>query len=491
MNTKYFIGLDLGTTNIKGALYSNKGKRISSCKEENKSTLVSGTRNEQDPEGWLASIQNILGKLLLEKKLKDNLEAICLSTQGGTFVMVDNNGNPLCNAITWLDRRGYELFEKIKHFKEKNSMFYEKTGYNLDANLAFLNVYWLKEYQKELFKKTAKILFANDYILSKICTDVVQDPSNASISMFYNVSSDKWDPEILSLLGVDQTYFSPIKDSGVPVGYLNDKICKGLDINHKVKVINGGHDQYCASIGAGIFDEKELLLSTGTAWVIFKTLNKQIMDREHLFGIGRHILKNKFGLIYSIPTAGASLDWFGRKVMKCKDIGDFYNLINSNSTSLSNLKNNIIFYPYLTGEIPPYSGQNSKASFLNIGIDNNYLDIIKAIMEGIGFQLKKVLDVLRKEGTEVNKIRMVGGGTRNGVWPRIISDITGLEVLMPEDNNEDFATKGAAILAGYGAKIFSSIEQSHRVLKTDFKTVNPDMNKKPYYAEKYNKYLKN
>lgn len=489
MNTKYFIGLDLGTTNIKGAMYSDKGEMISSCKEENRSILVSDTHNEQDPEKWLDSIINILGKLLLDQRLKSNLEAVCLSSQGGTFIMVDEKGSPLCNAITWLDKRGYDLFDRIKHLKEKNLMFYKKTSYHLNTNLTFLNVYWFKEYHKEIFKKTSRIMFANDYILSKISTETAQDPSNASISMFYNVAKGMWDPEILSLLEVDSSYFSPIKDSGELVGHLNEKICKRVGISHKVKVINGGHDQYCAAIGAGIFNQEELLLSTGTAWVFFKILEKLIPDKDYLFWVGRHILKDKFGLIYSIPSAGASMDWFGKKVMNCKDIDEFYRLIDD-SSGLSDLKNDIIFYPFLTGEPPPGSDPNKKASFLNIGIDNNYLDLIKAVMEGIGFQLKKILDILEKEERKVNKIRMVGGGTKSALWPQVISDITGREVLIPENNDEDFATKGAAVLAGYGAKVFPSIEESYRKLRTEFRTLNPNTKNKNYYNEKFKKYLK-
>ena len=116
----------------------------------------------------------------------------------------------------------------------------------------------------------------------------------------------------------------------------------------------------------------------------------------------------------------------------------------------------------------------------------SYLDLVKAIMEGIGFQLKKILLVLAEKGVKPKSIKMTGGGAKSKIWPKIIADITNLDILVPENKNEDFASKGAALIAGYGAKIFPSLNYGYNKLKSRFNIVKPDLKSVRFYENKFN-----
>ncbi|MDD3819321.1 MAG: FGGY-family carbohydrate kinase [Actinomycetota bacterium] len=116
---------------------------------------------------------------------------------------------------------------------------------------------------------------------------------------------------------------------------------------------------------------------------------------------------------------------------------------------------------------------------------HNFLDLVKAIMEGVGFQVKKILNVLKERGIKVKNIKMVGGGSKSKIWPNIIADITGLDVLIPENHKEDFATKGAAIIAGYGSGIFPSLHEGYNKFKSNFKEIKPDQDNIKFYEEKF------
>ena len=485
MNNKYIIGIDIGTTNIKGSLYSSEGKYVSSYNIAYKSYSPKESYHEQDPDDWISGLIKILEKLIISKDVRENLGSMSLSTQGGTVIPVDKDFNPLTRAFTWLDRRAADLLNNNKELLDKNIEFYSKTGWRLDSNISFMPLYWLKENKPDIFAKIHKVLYVNDYVYKKITGNSFQDPSNASITLFYNINSSKWDNDILDLLGFDRDKFSTVKDSGELIGNLSESICQRLKIKSKVKVINGGHDQYCAGLGAGILNEKEILLSTGTAWVIFKMLKNPLFDSKRFFAIGRNIIKNKFGLIYAIPSAGVSLKWFATGLMRLEDEEILYELIDKNTDIIYKIKNNIIFHPYLTGAFGPDFDIGRKASFKNIEIGHNYFDFIKAIMEGVGFQLKKIFTVFGGKGIEINKIKMVGGGAKSKLWPQIVSDITGIDVLIPVNANEDFATKGAAILAGYGAGIFSSLDEGYNKLKSEFKIISPNPENVDFYKDKY------
>lgn len=238
MKTKYIIGIDIGTTNIKGSLYSSDGDFISSYSVAYESYCPKESYHEQNPDDWVSGFLEVLGKLLINNRVKENLKAISLSTQGGTVIPVDKDFKPLCRAITWLDRRAAETLKKDKKLLVKNTEFYCKTGWRLDTNISFMPLWWLRENKKEVFNKIHKVLYVNDYVLKKITGNNYQDPSNSSITLFYNVKAGRWDKEILGLLGFGEGKFSQVKNPGEFVGYLNENICRKLGIKSRVKVIN-------------------------------------------------------------------------------------------------------------------------------------------------------------------------------------------------------------------------------------------------------------
>ena len=341
--SEYICGIDIGTTNIKGALYSLRGNMIASHSVAYESYTPREGFHEQEPRDWVQSVIEVLENIMSRTSGK-GLKAISLSTQGGTIVPVDSSYNPLTRALTWLDRRGEEVLRERKDLQEKNIDVYNKTGWRLDSGMSFLAIEWLKKNRSDIFRNTHKILYVNDYVLKKLSGNNIQDPSNASITLFYNVTQGRWDSELLDLAGLDENKFSPVRPSGEVIGILDRKITSKLGIEDEVLLINGGHDQYCSGIGAGIFNEDDILIATGTAWVIFKMLEKPVFDSKRFFSIGRNVIRDKFGLIYTIPTAGASLNWFAKKIMNFEDERELFKIIDSDSEYMTGLLNNIIYH---------------------------------------------------------------------------------------------------------------------------------------------------
>ena len=484
-NDKFLIGIDIGTTNIKGSIYSVNGENIFSYQKNYNTYSPIENYFEQDPDDWVKIIKEILEKLLIKDNMKNNILAISLSTQGGTVVPVDDKYLPLTNAITWMDNRGIECLSDNMDLMNKNIWFYNKTGWRLNSNVSFMPLYWIKKNKPELFNKINKVLFVNDYVLKKIADTSVMDPSNASITLLYNIVEGNWDRDILNLLNINENKLSEVKKSGQIIGNLKKEICEEIGIKGEVKIVNGGHDQYCAAIGAGIFSDNQILLSTGTAWVIYKLLNKPLFDSDNFFGISRNIIEDKFGLIYAIPAAGASLKWMANNLLNLHSEKELIKLINENVNKLKNIYNDLIFYPYLTGSSGPEFNQKRKASFLNISINHSYMDFIKAVLEGIAFQLKKIFIVLEDNGVKVDALKMVGGGTRDGLWSQIVADVLNLKVLVPCEPKEDFAVRGAVIIAAYGIGLCKTLEDCFGVFEPKFRIVEPSEQNREFYKKKF------
>jgi len=485
MDNVFVIGIDIGTTNIKGSVFSGTGKAGPFFSISYPSYVPVKNFHEQDPFDWVNGTLKVLGGLTQDKKIKDNLAAISFSTQGGTFVPVDKNYEPLCPAITWLDRRGQEIFDADKSLAALNDWFYSITGWRLDCNMSVLPVLWLKKNRPGLFRKIYKIFYVNDFVQHALSGSYFQDPSNASISLFYNVAEGNWDKDIINMAGLRTCNFSEVRQSGEIAGLLSGKICKKLGLNREVMLINGGHDQYCSSISSGILSDESMLLATGTAWVLFKLLKKPLFDPVKYYSIGRSVIKGCFGLIYSIPAAGASVGWFATELMGLKNEKKLFKTEKKYIKEFVEMKNDIIYRPYLTGSYGPDFNMGRKASFENLGLGHNYLDMYKAILEGAGFQVKKILNAFEESNIRTSSIKMVGGAAKSCVWPQIISDITGLDIQIPVGSGADFASAGAAILAGYGAGIFKSIAHGYGLTKKTFKIIKPTGKNIEFYRNKF------
>ena len=489
----FIIGIDVGTTNIKGCLYSSSGNFLEKHSVSYRSYTPEDGYHEQDPEDWVRGVLEVLQNLLKYKKAKGMLKAITFSNQGGTVIPVDNRNRPTGRAITWMDRRGVEVFEKSDFLKDKNLEFYERTGWRLDSHISFTPLYWIMEKRKTDFQKIHRIFFVNDYVLNRISRNnvCVQDPSNASLTLLYNVRQGKWDEDILGYLGLSTGYLSELRESGEIIDRVDEKIARKLGIKNEVLLINGGHDQYCTSIGAGIFNQEQTLLSTGTAWIIFKMLDKPLFDVKSFFAIGRNIIQGKFGLLYSLPASGGSIRWFATDLMNLGDEKLLFKIIEDNKDKLKEIRNNILYFPYLAGTFDPDFDQNAKAAFTGIDISDTYLDFIKAIMEGVAFHIKKVFLAIKSKGVETSSIKMVGGGSRNEVWTQIVADVLNMEVEIPEYPGEDFAVKGAAIIAASGLNKNLSLYDVYKMFESRFYTVRPDKKNTVYYFEKYDSFKHN
>ncbi len=221
---QYVIGIDIGTTNIKGSLYTTRGELLEKDSISYESHTPRSGYHEQDPEDWVNGFNLVLENLLKYPKAKERLRAITLSNQGGTVIPVDKNYRPIGRAMTWMDSRGAELFEQDEFLKSKNLRFYEKTGWRLDSHISFGPLYWMKKNKKPEFKRIHKILFVNDYVQKKISGVNFQDPSNASISLLYNIIEGRWDEEILDYLEISEDNLSEVRESGDIVGTLSYRL---------------------------------------------------------------------------------------------------------------------------------------------------------------------------------------------------------------------------------------------------------------------------
>lgn len=481
---KKIIGLDIGTTNIKGELYDIEGKLIDSLSYPYNIYFDINSQVEQDAEDWLEITIKILNYFFEKYK---NIKATGLSTQGGTIVPVDKDINPLRRAITWMDARAGSQKDSILR-RISVDKIYKITGWKLQSSLPLLQLCWVKENEKGIFDKTYKYMFVNDFIQNKLCGNGYVDYSNASITMLFDIVKKDWSDDLLSLIGIDKSKLSNIQKSDKIVGYFrNKKLSKNCA---DTSFSNSAHDQYCVALSSNILNNNKILLSTGTAWVIFVNTQNPYFN-DYYYSPGVHILPDKYGLMSVVPTGGSVFNWFLNTFFENeKSKIKFLKSFEGDTEDILNLKDDCIFTPFFQGSFGPVWSDKIRGSFKNLSFNISKKNLFKAVLEGVAFQVKWILNTYIKLGIKIDSIKMIGGASKSKLQCQIISDITGLPVFIPKNMKLNYACRGAAMLACVSADIYKDFASVINVFKEEEMIISPREEFKDYYLDKFEKYLK-
>jgi xylulokinase len=488
------LGVDVGTTGAKAVLIDCSGKIISSSYFNYKKVFYySNTEIEQCAQEWWEAVVYIVKDCIKDIRDKDSIIAIALSSQGGTMVAVDNKGNPLINAITWMDRRG-NLQMRDLLINNDELFYYLKTGWRISPGFNAIQIKWLKDNKKDVFNSTYKFLSTIDFINFKLTGNYCIDPSNAGVTQLSDITNQNWDSDILDLIGINKNNLSEIVSSGESIGNLTIEASLDLGLSKSTAIISGAHDQICESLGAGVINESDLLLSTGTSWVISSVQNKPVFDSNLFFSLERHVIENMWAIVAYTPTGGAAMQWFKNNLGN--SILDKSNNLTPESylemeKKLGNRKPNndeLIVFPHFMGTSCPTWSIDSRAAIIGLQLNHNRYDIARALMEGVVFDIAWMIEELKCKNLNMKKIKVLGGATNNNIWKKIIADILGADIAVSEFSN--ISCIGAAIIAGKGTGLFKSMAMGYQALAQKETTVTYNKSNHEIYKNKFLHYKK-
>lgn len=491
----YVLGIDIGTTGTKSVLMNDKGSIVKSAYKAY--GLIKSANNivEQKADDWwhvlVSTVRECTGEL--KGKDKESIKALSVSSQGGSMVPVDKDGNPLSNVIVWMDKRGTKQQTDLLNL-HNDEFYYKKTGWKLSCGGNLIQIRWLKENKPDIFSKTYKFLSTIDYINYKLTGNYVIDPSNAAMTNLMDIQKKTWDNCLLDAAGISEARLAGISESGEAAGRLTAEAAGQLGLSTSIKVINGGHDQYCAAIGTGAIEAGQLFLSAGTAWVLIGVLDKPIFNPNTYIAVGRHIIKGLWGALVSVPTGGVAMEWFkenlGIKLVPGNQdavvLDESLKDIDSKASGLMERSRNVYFYPYFIGSGYPNYNTDVKAALIGLGLEHDRYDMALAVTEGIAFEINHAIEEFREKGCKLDNLRMIGGGSKSTLWTEIIANVTGIPVIRLK--HTEAACTGAAIIAGVGCGIFKDYIDGYSHITREETIVAVDDSKREFYKAKYGKY---
>lgn len=482
---KYLIGIDVGTTGTKTLLFDQEKNIIKRSYYSYKLNSPKPGYAEQNPEEWYKAVINTVLECVEDISEKETVEAISISAQGGAMAAVDVTGKAVKPAVSWLDRRAKLEAEKLCKNKEEN-YYYKKTGWRLNDGYNLAQILWMKTHEQDKYNQTALFMSTLDYLNFRLTGRAVADYTSMGITNLENIHTWTWDKSIFRDLQINEEQLPHICQAGTAVGMLTEKAAKEMGLTEKTIVVNGGYDQYCAALGVGAIHKGDLMLSTGTAWVLMGITDELKFDEKSYISPCRHIVPGVFGTMASLETGGVSLDWLRNRIISGEKYTEEYDIINREIEKRRPGADGILFYPHFAGTTCPTWSKNNKASFLGITLFHDKYHIARAVMEGVVFEMYGILKAYENAGINIGKIKLVGGASRSRIWTQMIADITQMPVEVY--GNADAAAIGAGIIAAIGAGWYKSYEEACTAFSQDITHVLPNKENAELYKNIYEKY---
>jgi len=499
-DNKFILAIDLGTSGPKAALFSVQGEMAGSEFEETKLHLPPGGGAEQSPAEWWEAINKAV-KRLLDRNLArpEEIVAIAITGQWSGTVPVDRGGNPLSNAIIWMDSRGAPYIAKIVDGAVKVQ------GYALDKLLRWINltagipgnsgkdpiahILYLKHVQPEIYRTAYKFLEPVDYLGMRLTGEFAA--SFDSITLHWltdnrDIHNVKYDPSLIKLSTIHPASLPDLKPANSILGILRPEVAREWGLRDDIKVVMGSPDVHTAAVGSGAVRDFETHLYIGTSsWLTCHVPFKKT-DLFHNMAALPSAIPGRYLLTNEQECAGVCLQHLRDNIIFHQDelsAGEkprnAYQVFDRIAERTPAGSDKLIFTPWLYGERAPVDDHTVRGGFFNQSLKTTRDHMIRAVFEGVAYNsrwlLKYVEQFIKRP---VGWINMVGGGAKSNIWCQIHADVLNRPIRQMKDPIE-VNVRGAALLASAALGYMGYDEIASRVPVANTFTPNPE-NRKIY-----------
>jgi xylulokinase len=475
------IGIDLGTTGCKAGVYDEAGHLRGEGYLEYGLITLSPTEIEQDPHAWWKLTCQAI-RIAMDAAGADGSEVsgISVSSQGISFVCLDAAGEPLGNSINWLDARAVAECDAILEKYDAATLF-TMTGKRAAPFYVLPKLMWLREHRPDTWAATRKVLMGHDYLVYRLCGEMVTDHSMAGGTLLYDLHVLDWSPSLLAAFDISPDLLPALCWPGTPVGRLRPEVAAELGLRPEVVVATGGQDQKCAALGAGIHDGVATL-SLGTATAIVQVMDAPHTDPQRRIPTFTFLQPQRWVLEGVVGTGAGSLRWHRDVVAP----GMAYTTLDAEAAAIQRGADGVRFHPHLTGATSPYWRSDVHGAYENLSLATTRGHLTRAVLEGVAFQMRANLEVTQALAGRVAEAVVFGGGAKSQLWREIISDVIRLPVCWTP--SVETASLGAAMLAGVGAGVFGTLDEARARMVGIAARREPDPQGALEYDEWYRRY---
>ena len=463
----YLLGVDIGTYSSKGVLVSETGQVLAASVAEHSLSIPGPGRAEHDAEAvWFGDFCAICRELLSAADAR-RIAAIGISTISPAVVALDGSGAALRPAILYgIDTRATREIAEIE----------EATGVRLSSQAAAPKVLWIRRNEPEVWARTKRIVNGSGFLVLRLTGENTIDVYDAAgFSPFFEADPPRWSTELASLIAPVEMMPRPTWTHEV-AGRVTAQAARETGLAAGTPVITGTADAAAEAISAGLTAVGDLMVMYGSS-TFFILRTRELLQPRRFWGT-RFLAPGTYVVTGGTATAGSLTRWFrdeiGHPETAVEKAGgaNAYEALAALAASSPPGARGLVMLPYFSGERTPLNDPEAKGMVFGLSLSHSRADLYRALLESVGYSIRHNIEALAEEGCRPRRIFAVGGGTRNPLWMRIVSDIAGISQFIPEQ--QIGASYGDAFLAGLGVGLFAGLADAGNWVRLK-EPVRPDL----------------
>lgn len=483
----YFLTADGGTESLRARIYDLDGQCLASVAVAYETKFSAGARAEQDPEDWWSAFVTASRQAISESRIDPSaIESICLATTSCTVVALDAQGRALRPAIIWMDVRANAEADAVLATGDRALMANGGGRGPVSAEWMIPKALWIARNEPHIFAQAATICEYQDFMTLRLTGEKAASLNNVSLRWHYATDREGWPVSLLDSLGLSalmEKWPQRVVAPGAVVSTLSASAAHALGLSTKVKLVQGGADALIGMIGLGVARPGQLALITGSSHLQFGVSDAAL----HAPGIwgsykdmvypGRYIIEG------GQTSTGSIIAWLGRLMNGTMDL----DVLNRKAAELEPGCDGLLVQDHFQGNRTPYTDALSRGAIVGLTLAHEPHHIFRAIMEGIGFGTRAILDAMGNAGYRGKEIIVGGGAGASDLWLQIHADTAGLPVTVPA--SRDAPSVGAAVLAAHGVGHFATIDDGIDAMVKPGKRIEPRARESALYDDIYRQYL--
>ena len=453
---------DLGTTGNKASLFDSAGRLVASAFAPYDTVYPQPGWAEQDAQDWWRAVVSSTRQMLSTcQRQAGDIAVVSFSGQMMGCLPLDEKGRPLRRALIWADQRATEEAALLRE-RLGTERVYHITGHRASASYTAAKLLWIKRQQPDIAADMARCVLAKDYVAYRLSGVYATDYSDASGTNLFDLRARQWSPEIFQALELDLELLPPPVPSATVIGGVTHRAAEQTGLLAGTPVVIGGGDGACATTGAGVVNPGDAYNYIGSSsWISFvsrqplydpqqRTFTFAHLDPEYVFPTG------------AMQCAGGSFDWLER-LLRGDGEERIYGELDALASAAPPGANGLFFLPYLIGERSPHWNPKARGAFVGLTMSHGRAELSRAVLEGVMFNLRIILEAFCDQGASFEALRLIGGGARAALWRQIAADVLGVPLLLPKLLVEATAL-GAAIAGGVGVGLFADYSVAGRLV---------------------------
>ncbi len=440
------IAHDLGTTGDKASLHHDDGRLIAAATVAYPARFADGGIAEQDPEDWWNAVVSATRELLTRTGTDSSaIAGIVVSGQMMGAVLLDGEGAPVRPAIIWADTRAAAQQRELEDALGAERA-YRILGHRLNPTYSVEKVMWVRDNEPETWDRVRRVCVAKDFIVLRLTGRLATDRSDASGTNAYDQLAGAWSSDVLSAARLSPALFPEILESTAIVGSLTPDAASALGLSPATKVVMGGGDGPLAAVGSGVVapsDGAYVCLGT-SSWISFAA-DAPLHDPGMRTMTFDNVVPGSYVPTATMQAGGASVQWIAEALSPDPAHPETARLTAGAGGDLDT--EGLFFLPYLLGERSPLWDPDARGAFVGIGRHHGREHLVRAVLEGVAYNLLTCIEAFRESGARIDRIDAVGGGAQSDAWLGVLADVWGVPVrrrtIVEEANSLGAAVTGA------------------------------------------------